>query len=56
MYVRPDNPIPIPKQDNPGSSCRAWAYIGSANLSESAWYATSLLLSVLSTSTYLSDK
>ncbi|RMJ22803.1 hypothetical protein PHISP_06325 [Aspergillus sp. HF37] len=38
MYVRPDNPIPIPKQDNPGSSsCRAWAYIGSANLSESAW-------------------
>ncbi|RJE25678.1 tyrosyl-DNA phosphodiesterase domain-containing protein [Aspergillus sclerotialis] len=33
LYVRPDEPISMP--DN--SRCRAWAYVGSANLSESAW-------------------
>ncbi|GES62886.1 tyrosyl-DNA phosphodiesterase [Aspergillus terreus] len=33
MYVRPDEPIQLP--DN--KQCRAWAYVGSANLSESAW-------------------
>ncbi|PYI10788.1 phospholipase D/nuclease [Aspergillus sclerotiicarbonarius CBS 121057] len=33
LYVRPDEPIPL--SDN--TQCRAWAYVGSANLSESAW-------------------
>ncbi|KAI9934072.1 hypothetical protein MW887_005145 [Aspergillus wentii] len=33
LYVRPDEPIIM--QDN--SKCRGWAYVGSANLSESAW-------------------
>ncbi|PLB49439.1 putative tyrosyl-DNA phosphodiesterase [Aspergillus steynii IBT 23096] len=33
LYVRPDEPIPM-KDD---TECRAWAYVGSANLSESAW-------------------
>ncbi|KAJ1712106.1 tyrosyl-DNA phosphodiesterase [Aspergillus flavus] len=33
LYVRPDDPATLP--DN--SQCRAWAYVGSANLSESAW-------------------
>ncbi|KAE8164269.1 tyrosyl-DNA phosphodiesterase-domain-containing protein [Aspergillus tamarii] len=33
LYVRPDNPATL--HDN--SQCRAWAYVGSANLSESAW-------------------
>ncbi|RAH63398.1 tyrosyl-DNA phosphodiesterase [Aspergillus piperis CBS 112811] len=33
LYVRPDEPIPLSES----TQCRAWAYIGSANLSESAW-------------------
>ncbi|KAE8372877.1 tyrosyl-DNA phosphodiesterase-domain-containing protein [Aspergillus bertholletiae] len=33
IYVRPDEPATLP--DN--SQCQAWAYVGSANLSESAW-------------------
>ncbi|PWY82965.1 phospholipase D/nuclease [Aspergillus heteromorphus CBS 117.55] len=33
LYVRPDNPIRL----SDTSECRAWAYVGSANLSESAW-------------------
>ncbi|GKZ23809.1 hypothetical protein AbraCBS73388_010402 [Aspergillus brasiliensis] len=33
LYVRPDEPIPLSET----TQCRAWAYIGSANLSESAW-------------------
>ncbi|RAH41165.1 uncharacterized protein BO95DRAFT_447248 [Aspergillus brunneoviolaceus CBS 621.78] len=36
LYVRPDEPIPLAPQDK-NKACRAWAYIGSANLSESAW-------------------
>ncbi|PYH48209.1 uncharacterized protein BP01DRAFT_354054 [Aspergillus saccharolyticus JOP 1030-1] len=35
LYVRPDEPIPLTQDKN--SVCRAWAYVGSANLSESAW-------------------
>ncbi|KAK1149864.1 hypothetical protein N8T08_003420 [Aspergillus melleus] len=33
LYVRPDEPIPMKNN----TQCRAWAYVGSANLSESAW-------------------
>ncbi|PLB41146.1 uncharacterized protein BDW47DRAFT_75683 [Aspergillus candidus] len=33
LYVRPDEPIPLPNN----KQCQAWAYVGSANLSESAW-------------------
>ncbi|KAI2923434.1 hypothetical protein CBS147320_7141 [Aspergillus niger] len=33
LYVRPDDPIPLSET----TQCRAWAYIGSANMSESAW-------------------
>ena len=32
--MRPDEPIPLPSN----KQCQAWAYVGSANLSESAWY------------------
>lgn len=40
MYVRPDEPITLQKHDDnkDKTQCPAWAYIGSANLSESAWY------------------
>lgn len=43
LFVRPDKPIRM-STDTPDSTsnstsvCHAWAYIGSANLSESAWY------------------
>ncbi|RHZ58741.1 uncharacterized protein CDV56_108042 [Aspergillus thermomutatus] len=33
LFVRPDEPIRLPNN----SQCRGWAYVGSANLSESAW-------------------
>ncbi|RAL02741.1 uncharacterized protein BO80DRAFT_463461 [Aspergillus ibericus CBS 121593] len=33
LYVRPDEPISL----SDTTQCRAWAYVGSANLSESAW-------------------
>ncbi|KAL2000358.1 hypothetical protein VTN02DRAFT_3220 [Thermoascus thermophilus] len=33
LFARPEEPIRLPD----GSRCRAWAYVGSANLSESAW-------------------
>jgi hypothetical protein len=33
MFVRPEKPINLPD----GSDCTGWAYVGSANLSESAW-------------------
>ncbi|PYI00130.1 phospholipase D/nuclease [Aspergillus ellipticus CBS 707.79] len=33
LYVRPDTPIRL----SDTTQCRAWAYVGSANLSESAW-------------------
>ncbi|PYH66151.1 uncharacterized protein BO88DRAFT_393859 [Aspergillus vadensis CBS 113365] len=33
LYIRPDEPIPLSET----TQCRAWAYVGSANLSESAW-------------------
>ncbi|KAF7587596.1 hypothetical protein BBP40_007016 [Aspergillus hancockii] len=33
LYVRPDEPVTLPNN----TTCRAWAYVGSANLSESAW-------------------
>ncbi|KAL4884082.1 tyrosyl-DNA phosphodiesterase-domain-containing protein [Aspergillus karnatakaensis] len=33
LYVQPDDPIPL--TDN--TECLGWAYVGSANLSESAW-------------------
>ncbi|KAL1982854.1 hypothetical protein VTN96DRAFT_854 [Rasamsonia emersonii] len=33
LFARPEIPIQLPD----GSTCEAWAYIGSANLSESAW-------------------
>ncbi|EEA18915.1 conserved hypothetical protein [Talaromyces marneffei ATCC 18224] len=33
MFVRPEKPINLPG----GSNCAGWAYVGSANLSESAW-------------------
>ncbi|KAL2871322.1 uncharacterized protein BJX67DRAFT_341980 [Aspergillus lucknowensis] len=33
LYVQPDEPIRLPD----GSECPGWAYVGSANLSESAW-------------------
>ncbi|PCG90549.1 Tyrosyl-DNA phosphodiesterase [Penicillium occitanis (nom. inval.)] len=33
MFVRPKQPIALPD----GSNCTGWAYVGSANLSESAW-------------------
>ncbi|GFG02590.1 tyrosyl-DNA phosphodiesterase 1 [Aspergillus udagawae] len=33
LFMRPDEPLRLP--DN--SQCRGWAYVGSANLSESAW-------------------
>ncbi|PYI25680.1 tyrosyl-DNA phosphodiesterase [Aspergillus indologenus CBS 114.80] len=36
LYVRPDEPIPLAPQGK-NQVCRAWAYVGSANLSESAW-------------------
>jgi hypothetical protein len=32
-FVHRSTPIPLP--DN--NECRGWAYVGSANLSESAW-------------------
>ncbi|KAJ5600303.1 tyrosyl-DNA phosphodiesterase-domain-containing protein [Penicillium hetheringtonii] len=32
-FVKPSEPISLPD----GSECRGWAYVGSANLSESAW-------------------
>jgi len=32
MFVRPKQPIKLPD----GSNCTGWAYVGSANLSESA--------------------
>ncbi|CEJ59480.1 hypothetical protein PMG11_08104 [Penicillium brasilianum] len=33
MYVWPSEPIQMPD----GSECKGWAYVGSANISESAW-------------------
>jgi hypothetical protein len=33
LYAHPSAPIEMP--DN--KECRGWAYVGSANLSESAW-------------------
>ncbi|PWY80966.1 phospholipase D/nuclease [Aspergillus sclerotioniger CBS 115572] len=33
LYVRPDDPISL----SDTTQCRAWAYVGSANMSESAW-------------------
>ncbi|KAL4803330.1 tyrosyl-DNA phosphodiesterase-domain-containing protein [Aspergillus unguis] len=33
LYVQPDEPIPVSDK----SQCLGWAYVGSANLSESAW-------------------
>ncbi|GFF59823.1 hypothetical protein IFM62136_04329 [Aspergillus lentulus] len=33
LFIRPDEPIRLPNN----SQCRGWAYVGSANLSESAW-------------------
>ncbi|KAJ5368241.1 uncharacterized protein N7496_008001 [Penicillium cataractarum] len=33
MYVWPSEPIHMPD----GSECKGWAYVGSANISESAW-------------------
>ncbi|KAF7174921.1 hypothetical protein CNMCM7691_005389 [Aspergillus felis] len=33
LFMRPDEPIRLPDD----SQCRGWAYVGSANLSESAW-------------------
>lgn len=33
MFVRPEKSIKLPD----GSNCTGWAYVGSANLSESAW-------------------
>lgn len=33
-YVRPSEPIALPND----LECKGWAYVGSANLSESAWY------------------
>ncbi|KAI9036666.1 uncharacterized protein KD926_001561 [Aspergillus affinis] len=33
LYVRLDEPVPMKNN----TECRAWAYVGSANLSESAW-------------------
>ncbi|RAH77551.1 tyrosyl-DNA phosphodiesterase [Aspergillus japonicus CBS 114.51] len=36
LYVRPDEPVPLAPQGK-NQVCRAWAYVGSANLSESAW-------------------
>ncbi|RAL08298.1 uncharacterized protein BO97DRAFT_446203 [Aspergillus homomorphus CBS 101889] len=35
LYVRPDEPIPLAQDKD--TVCPAWAYVGSANLSESAW-------------------
>ncbi|KAJ0425349.1 phospholipase D/nuclease [Aspergillus carlsbadensis] len=33
VYVQPDNPIPLSET----TECPGWAYVGSANFSESAW-------------------
>lgn len=33
MYVWPSEPIQMPD----GNECKGWAYVGSANISESAW-------------------
>jgi hypothetical protein len=33
-FVNPAKPIDMGNN----TECRAWAYVGSANLSESAWY------------------
>ncbi|RHZ73398.1 hypothetical protein CDV55_109089 [Aspergillus turcosus] len=35
LFMRPDDPIRLPNTSN--TQCRGWAYVGSANLSESAW-------------------
>ncbi|KAL2828233.1 tyrosyl-DNA phosphodiesterase [Aspergillus cavernicola] len=35
LYVQPDEPIPLSGTST--SQCLGWAYVGSANLSESAW-------------------
>jgi hypothetical protein len=42
-YVHRSKPIPLP--DN--NECRGWAYVGSANLSESAWCVYSYISDIL---------
>lgn len=40
IFIRPANGDSVTRPD--GSSCAGWVYVGSANLSESAWSVSSL--------------